>query len=273
MPSNPKLSLPKFKVEDLVSIQVDLPVLATGSRDKFVIDENNPRIVHNNPIPVDPRPIENLPIRAGTALEIVGVFPTGNSEEMPGKRYKLRLDQYYLDQLSPAQRELTESEFGSLNAILDEQHPMPFFTFANEDELTLLSASDTRTPGERVIQAWTEDDDFPWTVTVEFPDADQTLCYYIDSGLCNDESANDDEYGFFLGLSPLHVGHQHNILDLKVRPSNFEDNYETPRIDFSSERKATCAIDPDNMTITITIHFRTTIDLTTNTWHYEQLER
>lgn len=261
-------AFPKLKVNDLVRSRTELPMLGTGTKGRLEIDDQDPRLFHVRPVPIDSRPIDRLPIKAGTVFEVVGVFPTADAEEMPGKRYKLSLDRFELDRLDEMDRQATEDEFASLNRILGEEQLMPFFTFADEDQLELVDAFDNRIPGENTVEVWGGGDYFPWTITVEFPDADQPIYYEIESWLCDDASADDDEFGYSLSLTPLFIPERHPVLFLKIRPNEDDSYYDTPRIDYFSEGNISFQVRPDEMEMTIRIHACIVIDLDKGEWWY-----
>jgi hypothetical protein len=101
---------------------------------------------------------------------------------------------------------------------------------------------------------------------LEFPDADQPTYYEIESWLCDDSSADDEEFGYSLSLAPLFIEERQPLLFLKIRPNEDDSYFDMPRIDYFSEGKVTCQMRPDEMTITICIHFRIMIDLDKGEW-------
>ena len=259
--------MPAFKRGDLVRSRVALPVSRTATaKSHFVVDKHDPATYHNQPIPLDSSSVQNLPVQAGTVFEVDAVLPWQDLDETEDSRYRLALNDHYFDALRDTDQAITQKEFFGLNTILDEEHTLPMYAFADEAVLELVSADDNRVPGENLLEAWSGDDYFPWTIQVEFPDADQLLCYEIDSWLCDDASAAEDELGYSFALRPLYVGTV-PILLLSIKPGQAL-GYDTPHIDFFSERLAMFSCDEDSQTITLRLQFSIMIDLDNRTWRF-----
>lgn len=259
--------MPAFKRGDLVRSRAALPVAHTATgKNHFVADEADPTHYVNQPIPLDSAPVQDLPILAGTVFEIDAVLPWQDSAETTRRRYRLELNDHYFDALKDRDLEITEKEFFGLNTILDEEHTLPMYAFADEETLELVSADDCRVPGENELVAWTADEYFPWSVIVTFPDADQLLQYDIDSFLCDDDSADLDEQGYFFALRPLYVAADTTLL-LSVQPGETE-GYDIPRLGFFSERLAVLACDVEEAIITIKIMFSIAVDLDKGEWRF-----
>lgn len=257
--------MPLFKRGDLVRSRAVLPVARTAdAKNHFVVDEADPTHFINQPIPLDSSSVQDLPIQAGTVFEVDAVLPWQDPDESASPRYRLELNEYYFDALGDADLEITQKEFFGLNTILDEEHTMPMYAFAEEETLELVVADDGRVPGENELKAWTADDYFPWTVLVKFPNADQLLQYEIDSFLCDDDSADLEDLGYFFPLRPLYVG-TGPLLLLSVQPGETE-GYDLPRISFFSERLALLACDTDKAIITLQTMFSIAVDLDKGEW-------
>src|SRR5258708_25099748 len=137
---NDPSSIPAFKRGDLVRSRVALPVGHTATaKSHFVVDEADPTHFVNQPIPLDSSSVQDLPILAGTVFEISAVLPWQDSTETASRRYRLELNDYYFDALAEDDLEITEKEFFGLNTILDEEHTLPMFAFADEEALELAS--------------------------------------------------------------------------------------------------------------------------------------
>ena len=220
------------------------------------------------PVPINSASVAGLLIQAGVIFEIDAVLPW-NEPDNTSKRYRLVLNHHHWSQLDAQQRQLSEAEFASLNVILGEEDAeLPFYTYADEGELLLVTATDGRTPGEALVEVWGADDYFPWNITMQFPHADDVLNYDIQAWLY-DDAEEPEALGLSLWLQPLYVYDPklEPLLTLEVKPDRYLD-YSIPSIEFQSERKALCRIDVDQATIQVTIQFRVRVDLEQGFWQF-----
>ena len=142
----------------------------------------------------------------------------------------------------------------------------PSFSKSLNQFMEIIHATDNRVSGESLLKAWAGNDYVPWTIHIKFPNPEQILCYEVDSWLCDDEAADDDERGYWLALRPLYVSSA-PILLLAVRPGQDLD-YDKPRIDFYSERDAAWSIAHGRQTISIVVQFSINIDLDHREWQF-----
>jgi hypothetical protein len=263
--------MPNFKKGDLVMSTAALAVARTAltKTGAAIQDPNNPQSFSFQSIPINSVPVEGLLIQAGVVFEIDAVLPWGATDEHPPKRYRLVLNPYLWSHLDEQQRQLSEAEFSSLNIILGEKDTeLPFFTYADDADLALVSAMDGRTPGEALVEVWNANDYFPWNITVLFPYVDDVLHYDIQAWLY-DDTDEEEVLGFLLWLRPLYVSDSklEPLLTLQVKPDEFLD-FSSPSIEFKSERKALCKLDLTEEAIQITVQFRILVDLEQHQWRF-----
>ena len=101
---------------------------------------------------------------------------------------------------------------------------------------------------------------------VTFPDADQLLCYEIESFLCDDDAADPDELGYFIALRPLYVAADTTLL-LSVQPGETE-GYDMPKLGFFSEKLAVLSCDVEEAIITVKVMFSIAVDLEKREWRF-----
>ncbi len=144
-----------------------------------------------------------------------------------------------------------------------------FYTFADEEDLELVTSCDSRRAGEAVVEDWNADDDFPWSVKLHFPTADQVLKYEIETWFYEGTDENRGALGFWVSLRPLYVRvpEPETLLSLQIMPSG-DLNYDLPQINFHSEQKAVCQIDLAKQAINIMIQFGIVVDLEQGSWRY-----
>jgi hypothetical protein len=211
---------------------------------------------------IDNALVQGLLVKAGVVFEVDAVLSWDDPEEENSQRYRLVLQGHYLTILDETECQLTEAEYFRLNSILGMKGTkFPFYVFADEEALVLHSVVDGRIPDETVVEVWTADDNFPWTIRLKFPTTEEVLRYDIQAWLY-DEDAEMQGMWFLLWLRPLYVtAHDASaLLILEVKPSKWPD-LEQPTINFQSERKAQCILDVEEHTIEIVMHFSFLIDL------------
>jgi hypothetical protein len=268
--------MPNFKKGDLVMSTAALAVARTARTKPgaAIQDPNNPQLFSFQSIPINSAPVEGLLIQAGVVFEIDAVLPWDATVEYPPKRYRLVLNPYHWSQLDEQQRQLSEAEFSSQNIILGEKDTqLPFYTYADDADLALVSAIDGRTPGESLVEAWTADEDFPWTVRLHFPVAEEVLRYDIQAWLSDNDDSNstDDAWNFLLWLCPLYVSKpdEEALLTLEATPGTWGD-VEQPIIHFQAHGKAQCILDLAEQTIDIVIRFTILTDLEQHRWEFSE---
>lgn len=263
--------MPNFKKGDLVMSTVALPVARTAltKPGAAIQDPNNPQRFTIQFIPINSAPVEGLFIQPGVVFEVDAVLPWHSPDENTSKRYRLVLNPYHWDQLEDPQRRLSEAEFSSLNLILgEEDSTLPFYAYADDVDLVLVTAMDGRTPGETLVEVWNADDYFPWNIIVQFPYADDVLYYDIQAWLY-DDTDEEEVLGFAFWLQPLYVSdpEREPLLMLRVNPDAYLD-FSSPLIEFQTERKTLCRLDVEAEAIQITIQFRILVDLEQRQWRF-----
>lgn len=268
--------MPTFKKGDLVTSVVALPVARTElTKEELVFqDRSDPHRFHVQAIPINSSPVRGLLIKPGVVFEVDAVLPWDDFEDEATKQYRLVLATHYLPGLAEAECQLVESEFTSLNTILGESNDkLSFYAYAKDEEIVLRSAIDGRVPGEAVASVWPADENFPWTVRLQFPSADDVLRFDIQAWFYSDE--NDGEYPegsvdcFGIWMRPRYARQPQSkvILSLLARPGKWLD-LEQPIIAFHSCREAQCIVNLEEQTIDIVFRFSIWVDLQQQNWGF-----
>ena len=268
--------MPTFKKGDLVTSIVALPVARTELTKEGSVfqDPSDLQRFHVQSIPINSSPVRGLLIKSGVVFEVDAALPWDDIEDEATKQYRLVLATHYLQGLHEAECQLVEAEFASLNTILGESNDkLPFYTYANEEEIILRSAIDGRVPGEAVVDVWPADENFPWTVRLHFPNADEVLRFDIQAWFYTDE--NDSEkpedsvecFGLWLRPRYAHEPQSKVILSLVARPGKWLD-LEQPVVAFHSCREAQCILNMEDQTIDIFFRFSIWVDIEKQHWGF-----